>query len=923
MNTDERKHAPSTQQSHGAASRAWHALSADETLAALASSAAGLDDAEVARRMAVAGRNEIADAKPIRPLALLAAQFKSVLIAILLAAAVVSGVSGEWTDCFAIGAILVINAGIGFVQEYGAEKALAALRKLTGRTARVRRAGAARVVKATELVAGDVILLESGDVVPADARLLEAAVLRTNEAPLTGESLPVAKDARTLDRADAPLADRSNMVHLGTSVATGCAVAVVTAIGMATEVGRIARLVAHAGDDEVTPLQRRLAALGRMLAWCALTTVGLVFATGLARGLPLLEVLLTSVSLAVAAVPEGLPAVVTIALAVGVQRMARRRALVRKLQAVETLGAATVVCTDKTGTLTVGEMTVRALAAAGRRYVVTGEGYAPEGDIRLDNGNRPADPLGQVLAASEVPIIQPLLAAFAGCATASLVLQDGAWIVVGDPTEGALLAAAAKVAIAPETIERDAPKLAEIPFDSERKRMSVLRRGSGETVRLVVKGAPDVVLGRCSSIRDKDGVRSLTAEDRAWIHGELSAFADRALRVLAAAERDMDRPPPRLDPEVVERDLTWLGIAGMVDPPRPEAKAAVAKCKEAGIRVVMITGDHPRTAIAVARELGIAGPDGGQQLALSGPDVDAMDDAAFARAARDAAVYARVTAAHKLRIVRALQAAGEVVAMTGDGVNDAPAIRGADVGIAMGKSGTEVTKEASDIVITDDHFATIVEAIEQGRGVDQNVRKTLLYLLAGNLGELIFVVTCVAFLLPLPLAPIQLLWINLITDGFPALCLAVDPIDEGVMRRKPRSPRAPIIDRDFVFSIAGSGFVTAAAALGVYLYALRSGDVEMARAHAFTTLIYVELLRSFSFRSESRPLWTISVASNLKLLGVVVLGLALQFAVPHFRPLGELLRVPAMSMSHCLALLGVAVVATLAIEGIKLARRTR
>lgn len=926
MTTDGPAHSSATLRQHAASShapQAWHALSSDQTLAALDASPAGLEEAEVARRMAIAGPNEIADAKPIRPLALLAAQFKSVLIAILLAAAVISGASGEWADCLAIGAILVINAVIGFFQEYGAEKALAALRKLTGRTARVRRSGTARVVKAAELVPGDVILLESGDVVPADARLLEAAALRTNEAPLTGESLPVAKDARTLDRADAPLAERSNMVHLGTSVATGCAVAIVTAIGMATEVGRIAGLVVHAGDDEITPLQRRLAALGRVLAWCALATVGIVFISGLVRGLPLLEVLLTSVSLAVAAVPEGLPAVVTIALAVGVQRMARRRALVRKLQAVETLGAATVVCTDKTGTLTVGEMTVRALAAAGRRYVVTGEGYAPAGDVRLDHGNGPTDLPADALAESDAAISRQLLAAFAGCATASLVRQDGAWIIVGDPTEGALLAAAAKVAITPETIERHALKLAEIPFDSERKRMSVLRRTTGEAARLVVKGAPDVVLERCSFIRDADGVRPLTDVDRASIQRELTAFADRALRVLAAAERDMERMPPRLDPEVIERDLTWLGIAGMVDPPRPEARAAVAKCKEAGIRVVMITGDHPRTALAVARELGIAGPESGTGHALSGAEVDAMDDAAFARAARDAAVYARVTAAHKLRIVRALQAAGEVVAMTGDGVNDAPAIRGADVGIAMGKSGTEVTKEASDIVITDDHFATIVEAIEQGRGVDQNVRKTLLYLLAGNLGELIFVVTCVAFLLPLPLAPIQLLWINLITDGFPALCLAVDPIDEGVMRRKPRSPRAPIIDRAFVFSIAGSGFVTAAAALGVYLYALRSGDVAMARAHAFTTLVYVELLRSFSFRSESRPLWRIPVASNLKLLGVVMLGLAVQFAVPHLRPLGDLLRVPEMTMSHCVALLAVAVVATLMIEGIKLARRTQ
>lgn len=906
-----------------AAMRPYHAMPPDAALAALASSTAGLDDAEVARRVAIHGRNEIADAKPIRPLALLAAQFKSVLIAILLAAAVISGATGEWADCVAITAILVINALIGFFQEYGAEKALAALRKLTGRTARVRRGGAARVVAAADLVPGDVLLLESGDVVPADARLIEAAALTTNEAALTGESVPVEKDARELDREDVPLADRASMVHLGTSVATGCAIAVVTATGMATEVGGIAGLVAKAGEGEVTPLQRRLTALGRSLALIALGAVALVFVAGLLRGMPLLEVLLTSVSLAVAAVPEGLPAIVTIALTVGVQRMAKRRALVRKLHAVETLGAATVVCSDKTGTLTMGEMTVRALCVAGHRYAVTGEGYAPDGEIKAD-----ADDAGAVGPRSEPTVtpVRPLLTAFAGCATASLAKQDGTWSVVGDPTEGALLAAAAKAGIDQAAIESESPKAGEIPFDSERKRMSVLRRApaDGGGVRVVVKGAPDLVLAQCSSIRDESGLRPLTDADRESIHRELAACADRALRVLAAAERELPAMPEQLDPKAVERDLTWLGLAGMVDPPRPEAKAAVAKCKDAGIRVVMITGDHPRTALAVARELGIAGPHDRDDACLSGPEIDAQDDVAFARIAPGVAVYARVTAAHKLRIVKALKDRGEVVAMTGDGVNDAPAIRGADVGIAMGKSGTEVTKEASDIVITDDCFATIVEAIEQGRGVDANVRKTLLYLLAGNLGELIFVTACVVFLLPMPLVPIQLLWINLITDGFPALCLAVDPIDADVMQKPPRRPGAPIVDRSFVSAIAGSGLVTAAAALGVYLFTLRQdggGDIDMARAHAFTVLVYIELLRSFSFRSETRPLWTIPLASNLKLLLVVAVALAVQFSVPHFRPLGDLLRVPHMSMSHCAMLLGVAVVATLAIEAVKLLRR--
>lgn len=890
-------------------SAAWIG-SADDVLDRLGTSSRGLDEREAARRRRTGGPNELVDANPPRPLALLFAQFRSVFIVILLAAAVISGFTGDWADCAAIGAILIANAGIGFFQEYGAEKALAALRRLTGRTAKVRRIRATRVIPAAELVVGDIVLLEPGDVVPADARLLESSACSTVEAALTGESTPVEKDARArFEEHDVSLADRSNMVWFGTSIAAGTATAVVTAIGMNTEVGKIAGMVERAGEGEITPLRRRLTRLGRQLAAVALAIVGVLFVIGSLRGDSLLELALASVSLAVAAVPEGLPAVVTIALAVGVRRMARRRALIRRLHAVETLGAATIVCSDKTGTLTIGEMTVKELIAGGRIHDVEGGGYAPEGAIRARDGGAPE--------------VDALLLAFAGCSSAVLSRdEDGVYRVVGDPTEGALLAAAGKAGVDAAQIERDWPKLGEIPFDSDRKRMTIVRLERGASrAKAWMKGAPDVVLARCVAIREGGCVRALDERDRDSIERELSALADRAMRVLAVAEREFSPPPSRLDAESIESEFTWLGIAAMVDPPRPEAKAAVAKCRSAGIRVAMITGDHPRTAVAIAREIGIASA---ESQALTGTEIDRLDDASFARVLAQTprvAVFARVSAAHKLRIVDALQSAGEVVAMTGDGVNDAPAIKGADVGIAMGRSGTEVTKEASDIVITDDRFATIVDAIEQGRGVDANVRKTLLYLLAGNFGELVFVTICVVGGSPMPLAPIQLLWINLVTDGFPALCLAVDPIDDDLMRRPPRASGAPIVDSGFIDAVTRSGLVTAAGALGVYAFAsggwLENGGIEMARAHAFTFLVYVELLRSFGFRSETKRIWQRSLMENSKLLAVVTVGIAVQLIVPHIRPIAEILQMPPMPISHCAALLLVACGATILMELLK------
>lgn len=891
---------------------AWHALDEGAALAKVSSSRAGLTENEAARRLAERGPNELRQAAPIRPFMLFLAQFKSLIVWILVAAALVSGILGEWADCIAILAIVIANALIGFYQEYSAERSLAALRRMTAPKARVRRDGRSLSIPAAEVVPGDVLELEAGDLVPADARVLEAAVLKTVEAALTGESEAVEKVAECpIDQQDVPLGDRRNMVFLGTSVAAGKGLALAVETGMGTEIGHIADLLAETAGEEATPLQKRLNSFGRILAWASLAIVSLIFALGLMRGIPALELFLTSISLAVAAVPEGLPAVVTIALAVGVQRMAARRALVRKLHSVETLGSANVICTDKTGTLTVGEMTVRALWTAATTYEVTGEGYAPEGAIQVK---------GIALEAGREGPLRELLTAFVGCNGASLEHEESVWKVIGDPTEGALLTAGAKLGLTAADIERETPRVAEIPFDSDRKRMTVVRRLPDGSLRALSKGAPDVLLGLCTRIREATGVRAMTDEDRRAILVENAALAGRALRVLAAASRELE---PGCDPAsaaAVERELIFLGLAGMYDPPRAEAKSAVALARSAGIRVVMITGDHPHTALAVARELGIAEQ---EDIALSGNELDHLDDAALGERVERVAVYARVTAAHKLRIVRAWRARGGVVAMTGDGVNDAPAIKGADIGIAMGRSGTEVTKEASDMVITDDNFASIVAAVEEGRGIYDNIKKTMQYLLAGNVGEILLMTACVLIGLPMPLLPIQLLWINLVTDGLPALCLATDPIDTAVMKRKPRRREENLTDRGFVGLMIATGLLTSGVALAVYLYSLGRVSQEMARDHAFTVLVYSELLRSFGARSETRSVWQVGLLSNVKLALVVLASMALTFWAPHNAWLGSFLRVEPMPIYHCLVLLAVGAIPLLALEAWKFTRHTK
>ncbi|CCE24248.1 HAD-IC family P-type ATPase [Methylotuvimicrobium alcaliphilum] len=889
--------------------KAWYSQSAEETLAQLKSSEAGLTVQEAGLRLTANGPNALKEGKRISPLQIIFDQFKSLIIWVLIAAGVVSGLLGEMMDAIAIFAIVVLNAVIGFYQEFKAEQSIAALKKMTAPEAKVLRDGKVTSIPASGIVSGDILALEAGDLIAADARLLEAASLKCIEATLTGELLAVIKRTVTLGQGDIPLADRENMVFMGTSVAMGTGQAVVVATAMQTELGRIAGLIEKAGEEEQTPLEKKLESFGQMLIWAALGIVALLFGLGLLRGTDLFELSLTSVSLAVAAVPEGLPAVVTVALSLGVLRMSRRHALVRKLAAVETLGSTTTICTDKTGTLTMGEMTVRALYVANQSYEVTGLGYEPEGEVRFEGKKAEVEHAAPLLELATIIL---------GCNNAHLVQEKENWKVIGDPTEGALLAAGAKAGGDYESIERKLPKQQEIPFDSDRKLSTMIRKMQDGKLRAFINGAPDVLLERCTNLYAGTGVRPMTDEDRQTIVAQNTAMAQQALRVLGSAYRDLDKTVAAdLTADDVEHDLVFVGLSGMVDPPRQEAKDAVAKCRAAGIRVVMITGDHPDTATAIAREIGIASD---EDRAVSGIELDKMSDRDLLQHAPEIAVYARVTAEHKLRIIRAWQTNDAVVAMTGDGVNDAPAIKGADIGIAMGRAGTEVTKQAADMIITDDNFASIVAAVEEGRGIYDNIRKTLQYLLAGNTGELLLMTVCVIIGLPTPLLPIHLLWINLVTDGLPALCLATDPIDSDVMNRSPRPHSERITTPKFLRTMAFTGILTAGVAFVVYWYMLKVETTEIARTYAFSVLVFAELLRSFGVRSESKPVWRISLFTNINLMLVVAVSFGLQVWSQHNETLGRFLKTSYMPFSDSLLLLALGAIPLLILEIVKVVR---
>jgi Ca2+-transporting ATPase len=856
----------------------------------------GLSPRAAAEALARAGPNEIEEVPARSSWARLLGQFRQLMMGILIVAGAISAWLGEVPDAVAIAAIVILNALLGFVQEERAARAVQALRRLSTPDATVVREGRPRTLPAREVVPGDLIHLDAGDQVPADARLVTAFGLQTQESALTGESQTVSKDAaRALDPAT-PLSERANMVYLGTVVASGRATALVTATGMATELGQIAGLLERA-EHAPTPLQRRMSELGRVLVIGCLAVVAVIGGLLLARGGSVVEVFMLSVSLAVAAVPEGLPAVVTLALALGLQRMARRRALVRRLPSVETLGSVTVICTDKTGTLTQNEMTVRVVLAGGRAYHVGGTGYEPHGRFHriaaagdpaariaaLPIGDDPPPAAGTVTPATE-PDLLALLTIGARCSHARLEPEEGeavTWRAIGDPTEAALVSAALKAGVDRANEESDA--LFEIPFEAERRMMTVVVREAGARGTGYTKGAPESVLGRCTRERWHGALRPLDEARRREVLEESAALAARSLRVLAFADRE------HADGSAVgdERELVFAGLAGMLDPPRPEARSAVATCRAAGIRPVMITGDHPDTALAVAREIGIAGA---LDAAATGPELDTLDADALAERAGGIAVYARVSAAHKLRVVQALQARGQVVAMTGDGVNDAPAVQAADIGIAMGRTGTDVTREAADMVLLDDHFVTIVTAVEEGRGIFDNIRKFVHYLLATNAGEVLLMLFAVLLGWPVPLLATQILWINLVTDGLPALALGLEPPERDLMRRPPRPPRMPAISRAEGLAIVVRGALVMAVAAAGFAWA-HGGDPERlphARAVAFSITACAQLLYAFAFRSWSRTLPEIGLFSNRALLAAVVVASALQVMIvelPFVRPL--------------------------------------
>ncbi len=827
----------------------------------------GLGLEQIREKQARYGPNQLKEQKGISAFTIFLEQFKDFIIWILVAAALVSGLLREWIDAFAIIAIVVLNAILGFIQEYRAEKSLAALKKLASPTSKVIRSGQHQVIPSWQLVPGDVIELEAGDNVPADSRL---AWLTSNfsaqEASLTGESTPVLKTSIVLQEEDIPLADRANMVYLGTSVSSGKAKAVVTETGMQTELGKIAGMIQEIGKES-TPLQKKLEEFGKWIVYLCFVLVGIVFLLGILRGGKLLDMFLTAVSLAVAAIPEGLPAVVTITLALGVQKMVARHAIIRKLPSVETLGCATVICSDKTGTLTKNEMTVQAVYAGGNVFQVTGEGFTPKGEFILNKRQINPDDYPDLINALNTGVL---------CNAAQLVKDKDGFKIVGDPTEGALLIAAAKAGIWKDRKEKQFSFVDEIPFDSQRKKMTVIRQDKEKTIAFV-KGAPDVLLEDCGTIEKNNQPSQLTNSDREEILKMNSQLADSAMRVLAVAYKVLDFDElSRV--ESIEKNLTFAGLIAMIDPPRQEVKRAIEECKLSGIKTVMITGDHKNTAAAIARELGFFDED---SLALTGEELDKLSDEELYKEVERIPVYARVSPEHKLRIVRAWRKHNEIVAMTGDGVNDAPAVKEADIGVAMGITGTDVTKEVSDMVITDDNFASIVAAVEEGRGIYDNIKKFIHYLLSCNIGEILVMFVSSLAGLPIPLLPVQILWINLVTDGLPALALGVDPIDPDIMKRRPRPTNQAVVTKPQAFLMLAQGAFIAFCSLLAFCFVIfiEKEGISRARTAAFTVLTCSQLFHSFNCRSMSESLFKIGLLTNKKLLGATFISFLLQMLV--------------------------------------------
>ncbi|MDD5679078.1 MAG: cation-translocating P-type ATPase [Kiritimatiellae bacterium] len=916
----------------------WWTLAVETCLTQLKTDAAhGLSDEEAQRRLAATGPNMLVEHGAKSPWVILAEQFTSIMVIILIIAAVVSAFMGEFADAIVIGIIVILNALLGLTQEYRAEKAMAALKRMAVPTVKVRRGGDVREISSRDLAPGDIVILETGNLVPADCRLLEAVNLRIQEATLTGESEPVEKNTESLAGASIPIGDRRNMAYMGTIVTYGRGLALAVETGMRTELGSIATMI-QGVKREPTPLQKRLEQLGKGLALAALAIVIVIFAEGLIRdgvGIENVKLMfLTAISMAVAAVPEGLPAVVTITLALGAQRMLRRRALIRKLLAVETLGSVTVICSDKTGTLTENRMTVTVVDVAGHRIDLT-ELQKHNGSVRPDtDAHVPIPPAHSGLA--------PLLAASALCNDA--VLKSGAapqdpFTAVGDPTEGALVVAAASMGLRKNELEKSCPRVAEAPFDSDRKRMTTIHRltasglpeflgtlgitpAAAMPFAAFCKGATDGLLGVCREVWMPNGVQALNAESRSAILAANDRLAQSGMRVLGVAFRLLAKPGKESE---AEQDLIFLGLIGMIDPPRQEVKVAVQTCKAAGIRPVMITGDHPLTAREIARQLGIAS-DG---EILTGPDLDKLSVDELGAHVEKVSVYARVSPEHKLKIIEALQKHGHVVAMTGDGVNDAPALRKADIGVAMGITGTDVAKEASDMVLRDDNFATIVAAIEEGRTIYDNIRKFIKYMLSTNSGELWTMLMAPIVGLPLPLLPIQILWMNLVTDGLPALALGVEPAERDVMRRKPRRATDNIFGEGLGLHIVWVGILMAVVTLGIgYWYSklhqwdlTTAADLAHYRTMIFTIMAGLQMGQVLAIRSSRRSLFSMGLRSNLALTGSVALTLALQVALVYTPFLQKFFQTVSLSASDLIVCIVMSSVVFWAVELEKLGRR--
>jgi Ca2+-transporting ATPase len=872
----------------------------------------GLTQHEARDRLAKFGANELTERPRPGFFALLWDQFNNYLVIILIIAALISLALGEYVDSIAIMFIVALNAVVGVIQESKAEQALAALKKMSAPNAQVIREGHQVTIPGREIVGGDIVLLEAGNYVPADLRLVVSVNLKIEEASLTGESVPVEKDAGVVLDKDIPLGDRKNTAFMGTLITYGRGKGLVTGTGMNTQIGLIAEMI-QSFEDEDTPLQKKLEHLGKVLGTACLAICALVFIYGLFRDTHLTDAMnsgflnyleaekkdiinlfMTAVSLAIAAVPEGLPAIVTICLALGMQRMIKHHALIRKLPAVETLGCATVVCSDKTGTLTQNEMTVVQAWAGGKRLRITGEGYSPSGEFFL--GTEPFDPRTD-------PDATVLLHGALVCNDAILEERSDeagkrSWQIIGDPTEGAMVVAAAKSGYRRGDVEKVLPRIQEIPFDSDRKRMTTIHSHDGALAQAslagfantplvaFVKGAPDVILDLCGQSLKAGRAVGLTEDLRKAILEQNRDMASNALRVLGVAYRPLQEVPASVSPETVERDLVFVGLLGMIDPPRPEVIEAIKVANGAGLKSVMVTGDYKDTAEAIARDIGLLTPGG---LVLTGPEIEKLSDDELAARTDKLEVCCRVSPQHKTRIVDAFKARGHVVAMTGDGVNDAPALKRANIGVAMGITGTDVAKQTADMVLTDDNFASIVAAIEQGRIIYSNIRKFVYFLLACNVGEILIIFGAMLAGLPIPLRPVQLLWLNLVSDGAPALALGLEKGDPDIMKHPPRPPAEPVINRDMAIGIGVVGVVDALAILAVFWLALQRypGHLEAAQTMAFVALCTSELIRAFTARSEYHSVFSIGVFSNRWMVwavGVSFLLVLLVVYVPFLQP---------------------------------------